>query len=227
MVSRRLVLASASPGRLALLRGAGLAPEVVVSGVAEDRVTGLAAADAARTLAERKAEAVAQRVGDPEAASRREAADSGPAQTPVQARATAPPPLVVGCDSVLSIDGEVRGKPASPEQARTWWRTQRGGSGVLVTGHAVVDLATGRRASGLAETVVRFGRPSDAEIDAYVATGEPLAVAGAFTLAGYAAPFVDAIDGDPSTVIGLSLPLLRRLLADLGISITDLWARPG
>ncbi len=196
----RLVLASASPARVALLRAAGLAPDVVVSGEAEDGVSGLSAPDLARTLAERKASAVAGRI-----ATRDDAA------------------LVVGCDSVLDFGGEVRGKPASAEEATAWWRSYRGRSGTLVTGHAVVEAGTGRRAVGVAETVVRFGDPTDAEIAAYVATGEPLAVAGGFTLDGYAAPFVDGIDGDHGTVLGLSLPLLRRLLADLGVGVTDLW----
>jgi septum formation protein len=196
----RLVLASSSPARVALLRAAGLAPDVVVSGEAEDGVSGLSAPDLARTLAERKASAVAGRI-----ATRDDAA------------------LVVGCDSVLDFGGEVRGKPASAEEATAWWRSYRGRSGTLVTGHAVVEAGTGRRAVGVAETVVRFGDPTDAEIAAYVATGEPLAVAGGFTLDGYAAPFVDGIDGDHGTVLGLSLPLLRRLLADLGVGVTDLW----
>jgi septum formation protein len=198
---RSLVLASASPARLALLRAAGLAPHVMASGVEEDGVEGLTAEDAARTLAERKADAVAARL----------------------AATTDPATLVLGCDSMLSIDGEVRGKPASADQARDWWRTQRGRSGTLVTGHAVVDTATGRRACAVARTVVRFGAPSDDELDAYIATGEPLAVAGACTIDGYGAPFVDGIDGDHGTVIGLSMPLLRRLLDELGVAITDLW----
>jgi septum formation protein len=198
---RSLVLASASPARLALLRAAGLAPHVMASGVEEQGVEGLTAEDAARTLAERKADAVAARL----------------------AATTDPATLVVGCDSMLSIDGEVRGKPASADQARDWWRTQRGRSGTLVTGHAVVDTATGRRACAVARTVVRFGAPSDDELDAYIATGEPLAVAGACTIDGYGAPFVDGIDGDHGTVIGLSMPLLRRLLDELGVAITDLW----
>ena len=206
MPVRRLVLASASPARLALLRAAGLAPEVMVSGVAEDGVAGVTAPEAARTLAERKAEAIARRLHG--------------ATLPGY-----PAPLVVGCDSLFEIDGELRGKPESADQARAWWQGQRGRSGVLTTGHAVVDLATGRRTSGVADTLVRFGCPSDAEIEAYIATGEPLAVAGACTIDGYGAPFVAGIDGDHGTVIGLSLPLLRTLLADLGIAITDLWTR--
>jgi septum formation protein len=200
------VLASASPARLALLRTAGFAPEVVVSGVDEDGVAGVSARAAACTLAERKAAAVADRL----------AAEPG--------RDSAP--LVVGCDSVLRFDDEVRGKPASAEQATDWWRGYRGRTGTLVSGHAVIDVASGRRATGTAETTVRFGQPTDTQIDAYVATGEPLAVAGGFTLDGFCAPFVDGIDGDHGTVLGLSLPLLRALLAELDTDITALWVAP-
>ncbi|MBN2621806.1 MAG: septum formation inhibitor Maf [Acidimicrobiales bacterium] len=204
MSARTLVLASRSPARLALLRTAGLAPRVVVSGVAEDGVHGMDAVDAACALAARKAAAVADRV----------------------AGGDEPPPLVLGCDSVLAFAGEVRGKPASPTEAVAWWRGYRGCEGVLVSGHAIIDVATGRRASRPARTVVRFGHPTDAEIDAYVATGEPLGVAGGFTLDGYCAPFVDGIDGDHGTVLGLSLPVLRTLLAELGVDITSLWVVP-
>ena len=121
------------------------------------------------------------------------------------------------------LDGEVLGKPLSVEDAISRWKRMRGGTGVLLTGHCLVDVATGRTASGVADTVVRFAEPSDDEIAAYVATGEPLNVAGAFTLDGRSAVFIDGVDGDSTNVIGLSLPLLRRLLLELGVGVTELW----
>ncbi|MGX1758510.1 nucleoside triphosphate pyrophosphatase [Streptomyces lydicus] len=196
---RRLVLASQSPARLALLRQAGLAPEVVVSGVDEDAHAAATPGELARVLAEAKATAVAAR---PEAAGA----------------------LVVGCDSVLELDGRALGKPADAEDATARWKSMRGRSGILQTGHCVIDTAAGgRQVSATASTTVRFGEPTDAEIAAYVESGEPLFVAGAFTLDGRSAPFIDGIDGDPGNVIGLSLPLLRRLLAGLDVAITELW----
>jgi septum formation protein len=197
-MTRRLVLASASPARLALLRQAGLAPEVIVSGVDEDALTAPTPAGLALVLAEAKAAAVAAR---PEVAGA----------------------LLIGCDSVLELDGQAYGKPLDAEEATTRWKSMRGRDGVLRTGHCVIDTATGRHASATGSTTVRFGMPTDDEIAAYVASGEPLKVAGAFTLDGRSAPFIDGIDGDDGNVIGLSLPLLRRLLADLDIRITDLW----
>ncbi|MEU8624241.1 nucleoside triphosphate pyrophosphatase [Streptomyces sp. NPDC048669] len=195
---RRLVLASASPARLGLLRQAGFAPEVIVSGVDEDALSAPTPAELALVLAEAKAAAVAALV---------EVAGA----------------LVIGCDSVLELDGEALGKPADAEDATARWKSMRGRSGVLRTGHSLTDTAAGRTVSETASTTVRFGEPTDAEIAAYVASGEPLHVAGAFTLDGRSAPFVDSIDGDPGNVIGLSLPLLRRLLGELGIPVTDLW----
>jgi septum formation protein len=196
MTDPRLILASASPARLRLLEAAGFRPEVIVSGVPED-VGDEEPDQAVVTLARRKAEAVAATV------------DHG---------------LVVGCDSMLVFGGRLMGKPADGAEAVARWREMRGGQGRLATGHCVIDAATGRSAAAVASTTVRFGCPTDAEIAAYVATGEPLAVAGAFTLDGRSGPFIDGIDGDHSNVIGLSLPLLRRLLAQLGVEVTALWS---
>ncbi len=196
------MLASASPARLATLRRAGLDPEVEVSGVDEEHVEADGPKDVALELAQRKAQAVATRVTG---------APSGPA-------------LVVGCDSVLELDGDALGKPGSAEEAVRRWKAMRGRSGVLHTGHCVVDTATGRTESAAASTTVRFADVSDAEIDAYVATGEPLDVAGAFTIDGLGGAFVRGIDGDPHNVVGISLPLLRDLLVVVGVSWPDLWA---
>ncbi|MEV7179154.1 nucleoside triphosphate pyrophosphatase [Kitasatospora sp. NPDC093679] len=198
MTDRRiLVLASASPARLGLLRQAGLDPQVRVSGVDEDALTAATPAELALVLAEAKAKTVAAGLSGGE--------------------------LVIGCDSVLELGGQALGKPADAAEALERWRSMRGRSGVLRTGHCVVDTATGRQSSATASTTVRFGTPDDEEVAAYIASGEPLHVAGAFTLDGRSAPFVEGVDGDPGNVIGLSLPLLRRLLADLDVRITDLW----
>lgn len=199
-VTRRLVLASQSPARLSVLRTAGFAPEVVVSHAPEDDVTG-PPAEVARVLAERKAGVVADRLG-PDAAGA----------------------LVLGCDSVLEVDGQARGKAADLDEARAWWVSVAGRSAVLHSGQCVIDTASGRRVAAVSSTVVHYGRPTPGEMDAYLATGEPLQVAGGFTIDGYAAPFVDRLEGDHGTVLGLSLPLLRRLLAELDVPITDLWA---
>ena len=198
MPSRPLVLASASPARLRLLRDAGFAPSVVVSGVDETTVVDDDPSVLVRVLAESKALRVAADLRADE--------------------------LVVGCDSMLLLDGEVLGKPSSPPDAVQRWHRMRGRSGELLTGHCVVDVATGRCESATASTVVRFGTPTDAEVEAYVATGEPLRVAGAFTLDGRSAPFLTGIDGDAGNVIGLSLPLLRTLLGRHGVEVTDLWS---
>lgn len=200
---RRLVLASASPARRRLLETAGFAPEIVVSGVDEDGVDAEDPHELVGSLARHKAEAVAGAVGG---------------------AGTGAGPVVIGCDSMLELAGAVCGKPATPDEARDRWQRMRGNTGVLLTGHCVIDTASGRSAEGVAATTVRFGCPSDAEIDAYVASGEPLHVAGAFTLDGRSAPFVEGVDGDPSNVIGLSLPLFRSLLQRLDISVTELWA---
>ena len=196
----RLVLASASPARLATLRNAGIDPQVIVSGVDESQLDGLPPAELALQLAELKCAAVAAGEGVPAGA------------------------LVLGCDSVLALDGAALGKPADAADATERWRAMRGRSGVLLTGHCLTDTATGRVAAATAATTVHFADVSDEEVAAYVATGEPLAVAGAFTVDGLGGAFVTRIEGDHHNVVGVSLPLLRDLTAELGHAWTDLWA---
>ena len=192
------MLASASPARLATLRNAGITPTVVVSGVDETTHDAVRPADLTLTLAQAKAAAVAGR------------SDVGDA-------------IVVGCDSVLDLDGRALGKPADARQATSRWRSMRGRSGVLLTGHCVIDTTTGAQRATVAATTVHFADVSDAEIAAYVESGEPLEVAGAFTVDGLGGAFVRRIEGDHHNVVGLSLPLLRELLADLGVAWPDLW----
>jgi septum formation protein len=182
-----------------VLRDAGIDPEVVVSGVDETCAADLDTAGMVATVAERKASAVAS---------------------------LRPGALVLGCDSLLDFNGHPLGKPATADDAITVWRQLAGWEGTLYTGHCLIDGPTGRRLREVAATTVRFGTPTEPELDAYVATGEPLAMAGGFSIDGRGASFVDGIDGDPSNVIGLSLPLLRRMLAELGLQISDLWQVP-
>jgi septum formation protein len=203
----RLVLGSQSSARLNVLRAAGIEPVVRVSGVDEDAVaaalTDPRPAELVTALAEAKAHAVV-------------AALAG----------ELPDAVVIGCDSMLSINGTMVGKPGTPEVARARWQEMAGKTGELLTGHVVLRLANGavdRKARGAETTTVRFGTPSERELEAYIKTGEPLAVAGGFTLDGMGGWFVDGIDGDHSSVIGISLPLTRRLLAEVGVSVIDLW----
>jgi septum formation protein len=197
----RFVLASASPARLTTLRDAGIEPRVVVSGVDESQVTDADPAALAARLAELKARAVLDRV-DTEDTS-----------------------WVLGCDSVLELDGRVLGKPHDAAEATSRWRDMRGRSGVLHTGHCLVEVATGRQVLRPVDTVVHFADVTDEEIEAYVATGEPLHVAGAFTVDGLGGAFVRGLEGDPHNVVGLSLPALREMFAELGVRWTDLWTR--
>jgi septum formation protein len=200
-VDRRLVLASASPARLSLLRQAGLAPNVVVSGIDESAVTAPRVAEQVALLASAKAADVAKQETDA---------------------------LVIGADSLLEFNGKPLGKPADAADARDRWRRMSGRSGVLHTGQALFDVQDGAVVSrdiAVASTVVYFATPTAQELEAYLATGEPLAVAGAFTLDGLGAPFVRRVEGDPAAVVGLSLTVLRTQLGKRGLSITDLWRR--
>lgn len=204
-VPTRLVLASASPARLSTLRSAGVEPEVIVTSVDEPAVQAsaetaagqpLEAADLALLLARAKCADVATSVADA---------------------------VVLGCDSVLELDGEIHGKPADPTEAISRWRRMRGRSGILHTGHWLIDQrdpdagGTAGAVGATASTLVHFADLSDAEIEAYVATGEPLRVAGAFTVDGLGGPYVRGIEGDYHAVVGVSLPVLRDLLGELEI----------
>lgn len=198
---RRLVLASASPARLSLLRQAGLAPEVVVSNVDESAYTAPRVAEQVALLAAAKAAAVAKQETDA---------------------------FVIGCDSLLEFNGKPLGKPADAAEARERWQRMSGRKGILHTGQALFDVQDGAvvgRDIAVASTVVYFTTPTPQELEAYLATGEPLSVAGAFTLDGLGAPFVRRVEGDPAAVVGLSLTVLRTQLAKRGLAITDLWRR--
>lgn len=196
-VDVRFVLASASPARLKTLRGAGVEPEVIVSGVDEDNITAESPGELARLLATLKARAVVASLTE---------------------HAT-----VLGCDSVLELDGVAYGKPGTPDVARERLRLMRGRSGVLHTGHCLIDTNSKQELRELESTEVFFADLTDDEIDAYVATGEPLVVAGSFTVDGLGGPFVTGIHGDYHNVVGVSLPLLRRMLAEVGIPWPALW----
>ena len=210
-----LVLGSASPARATLLRAAGITPIIWHSRVDEDALIA-----SARDL-----------VSDPPAlvqmlatAKARDVADqvrSGDVPgVPAGARV-----LVIGADSMLDFDGQVLGKARTAQEVRDRWAAMSGGTGVLVTGHTVIDLDTGREAHRAVATTICFGRPDPVELEAYIASGEPLAVAGSCTIDGLGGPFIDGISGDHSNVIGLALPTLRGLVTELDIRWTDLWDR--
>lgn len=206
----RLVLGSASCGRLKVLRQAGIDPLVMVSGVDEDAVrAGLQSdtgpKDVVCALARAKAEQVATALDN----------------------AIATDCVVVSCDSLLYLDGQLRGKPQSVDDARQQWQSMANRAGQLYTGHCVIRLLDNKITHFIDETsitTVYFGTPSPDDLESYLASGESLRVAGGFTLDGLSGWFIDGIDGDPSNVIGLSLPLLRSLLQQVGLSVAALWA---
>jgi septum formation protein len=204
----RLVLGSASPGRLKVLRQAGVDPLVVVSGVDEDAVVAALGADAGPIeVTTELATAKANRVVN------------------LLEPAISSDCVVIGCDSMLHIDGSLVGKPRSIPEARQQWVSMAGRAGQLYTGHCVLRLHDGTVTECEAEsatTTVYFASPAEADLDAYIASGEPLQVAGGFTIDGLGGWFVEGIEGDPSNVVGLSLPLTRQLLARLGLSLTEI-----
>jgi len=204
----RLVLASTSPARLATLRAAGVEPLTISPGVDEDAVVAAAGhlepAEMVELLARAKAEAVAESHGS--------TIDG----------------LILGGDSAFVIDGIIHGKPHLSEVARERWLRQRGRTGVLYSGHWLIDNRGGQNNAAVGVVThaeVTFADVTDAEIDAYIATGEPLHVAGAFTIDSLGGPFIESIIGDPHTVVGLSLPALRNLVRSFGIEWTELWNR--
>jgi len=206
------VLASASPARAATLRAAGFDPVIMVSAVDETATLNRALSDHPDLPPTQQVQILAQ------AKAKDVAASAGPA-------------LVLGCDSMLELDGQVLGKPEGPADAWQRIRQQAGRHATLHTGHCLINTGPPRaggpsQAQGTASALVRFGSMTDQEISAYVATGEPLGVAGAFTIDGVGGPFIESIDGDPHAVVGVSLPLLRHLLSALGVSVMELW-RPG
>lgn len=214
-----LVLASASPARLATLKAAGINPVVVVSDVDEDAALALATAQAGHELS------VPAQVAELARAKARDVVGKVD-------RSTFPGEvLVLGCDSLLEFGGVAQGKPWEPEIARERWRAMRGGTGVLHTGHYLVRLpmadepsaASPVSSTAVSSTQVSFADLDDDEIDAYVATGEPLEVAGGFTIDGFGGAFITAIAGDHHGVVGLSLPMLRSMVRELGLRYTDLW----
>jgi septum formation protein len=208
-----LVLGSASPARATLLRNAGIPAPVLTSGVDEESL--IAGFDS--------------RAGDPEWLTQRLArAKALDVADRVRAgalgeRARGRRVLVVGADSMLDLNGHVLGKARTPDEVRTRWAAMAGGTGMLVTGHTVVDVGSGQTQEATCSTLIRFGRPDAQELEDYIASGEPLAVAGSCTIDGLGGPFIEGIDGDHSNVIGLALPTLRRLLAAFGVRWTTLW----
>jgi septum formation protein len=209
----RLVLASASPGRLKVLRQAGVEPLVVVSGVDEDLIAGRLGSDASpaqvvTTLARAKAEQV---VGQLDSLDSTVGADC----------------VVIGCDSMLHIDGRLCGKPESVADARRQWQSMAGRAGQLHTGHCLIRLRDREVVHSGTETsitTVHFGTPRPDDLEAYLASGESLRVAGGFTLDGLGGWFIDGVDGDPSAVVGIGLPLTRALLHRAGLSVAAVWA---
>lgn len=190
------VLASASPARKRLLQNAGIEPIVCISDFDESQIQLSEPVDLVETLALHKAQAVASQFSKA---------------------------LILGCDSVLSVGGEIHGKPKDTEEAIARWQKMRGNEGNLYTGHALIDITQQKTLVRCGITKVYFAQVSDRQTAAYIATGEPLKCAGGFALEGRGSLFVEKLEGCHTNVIGLSLPLLRQMLAHLGYDATDFW----
>jgi septum formation protein len=190
------VLASASPARRRLLQSVGINPRICVSHFDEDSIQLTDPVALVETLAQRKAETVLNQITES---------------------------LILGCDSVLMVNNQIHGKPKDPAEAFSRWQQMRGNRGTLYTGHALIDQRQHKTIVRCGITEVYFGRVSDAQIQAYIATGEPLVCAGCFALEGKGSALVDKIEGCHSNVIGLSLPLLRSMLAELGYDLSNYW----
>lgn len=195
-MTTNFVLASASPARRRLLQSVGINPLVCVSHFDESQIQLTDPIALVETLAQRKAEVVLSQVNDS---------------------------LVLGCDSVLVVNHQIHGKPQDAAEAFTRWQQMRGNQGTLYTGHALIDQTQSRQVVRCGITQVYFGRVSDPQIEAYIATGEPLVCAGCFALEGKGSALIDKIEGCHSNVIGLSLPLLRSMLAELGYDLSTYW----
>ncbi len=195
---REVVLASGSQSRERLLRACGIAPTIIVSGVDEEdpAITALSPADMVIALAILKAHTVRKEVGNNH--------------------------LIIGCDSTFEFEGVSLGKPETRERAIERSTALRGKSGLLHTGHCIIDTQTEIEYSDISTSRVFFAEMTDSEINNYADSGEPLSVAGGFTLDGLSAPFIERIEGDPTGIIGLSLPLLRRAVISLGLQWTDI-----
>lgn len=197
---RNVILASASPSRKRLLDSVNVPCQVLVSGVDEElpEITSLSPSEMVLALAIMKAHTVKNEF---------ECGDSA---------------LIIGCDSTFEVDGESLGKPGTRENAITRAKLLSGKSGLLHTGHCVIDTAQGIEVTDISTSRVHFAQMSDEEIENYVDSGEPLQVAGGFTLDGLSAPFITHIEGDPSGIIGLSLPTLRKIILNLGLKWSDI-----
>lgn len=211
----QVCLASTSPARLMLLRQAGIEPLTLAPDVDEDAVAAAAAAERGEELSPEELVLLLARAKAADVASR-------------LATVGAFDGIVIGGDSMFELGGQVYGKPYTAEEATRRWREMRGATGILHSGHSVhrvsPDTAAGE-ATAVAEAAVTFADDiSDAEIAAYVASGEPLHVAGAFTVDSLGGAFITRVEGDPSTVVGMSLSTIRRLAAELGVTWTDLWS---